>query len=176
MTKPRLIIISVCLAMAAGVWTFWSRSTEQRKQPVQVKQPSAVIPLHEVVAKYEGRTVVDRARQPLQRLPASVSYVNTPSPDWEQKLQTNLSQQAGNGLKDIKIRKERSLVWIRDEHGLLVESVVISMVNHQDVESSFRALIDSQTGKVLETWDRTIFDPINGQGEFRFKLDPRYSN
>lgn len=122
------------------------------------------------------RLVIDKNHRPIKRLPASVSYVNTPSLDWEKRLETSLKVQGGSELKEIKIKKEKSLVWMRDENPLMVESVVVTLTNQQDVASSFRALVDSQTGKVLESWDRTVFEPAPGAEESRFKLDSRYSN
>jgi hypothetical protein len=173
MTKQRLTLISfVLIAFASYYW--WPKSSNPQTSKTSVTQ--ATKPLHEVFAQFEGRTIVDKKRQPLNRLPAGVSYINRPSPDWQKKLKSHLLRQAGNSLKDIKILQERSLVWVRDENALQVESVLISLKDQRDMESSFRALIDSQTGKVLETWDRTIFDSMDKSAEFRLKLDPRYSN
>ena len=129
------------------------------------------------VTENPNRAVIDQNRNPTDRTPASASYINKPSPEWEKRLETSLKAQGGNSLKEIKIQKENSLVWMRDENPLLVESVVITLINQKDMESSFRALVDSQTGKVLESWDQTIFDPTKVREEtFRIKLDPRYTN
>jgi hypothetical protein len=91
-------------------------------------------------------------------------------------LELSLKAQGGENLKEIKIEREKSLIWIKDEQALMVESVLVSLTNQQDSHSSFRALVDSQTGKILESWDRTLFDPATSKEGFRFKLDPRYSN
>lgn len=120
--------------------------------------------------------IIDHHKKPLDRVPASVGYVNTPSPDWEKRLETSLKEQSGNSLKTIKIQKESSMVWVKDGNPLLVQSVIITLTSQKAAESSFRAMVDSQTGKVLESWDRTISDPANVRGGFRIKLDPRYSN
>ncbi len=127
------------------------------------------------VEKLQDRQIIDQKRVSVSRTPASVSFINTPSPAWENKLKNSLQEQAGGLIKEIQIKKERSLVWQRDDNSLFVESVVITVKNEMDVKSSFRALVDSQTGKVLESWDRTIFDPVNVRAGLRIKLDPRYS-
>jgi hypothetical protein len=127
-------------------------------------------------AKSIARKVIDQNRKPIERTPASSSYVNRPSPEWKKRLEISLKAQAGNSLKAIKIQKESSLVWMRDENPILVESVIVTLTNHQKMQSSFRALVDSQTGKVLESWDQTIFDPANVRDGFHLKLDPRYTN
>jgi hypothetical protein len=125
----------------------------------------------------ESRQTVDHNNEPVMvaRNPASVSYVNTPSPEWESKLKNSLKEQGGNLIKEINVKKERSLVYVKDENSLQVESVVITVKNQLNVQSSFRALVDSQTGKVLESWDRTIFDPANVREGLKIKLDPRYT-
>ncbi len=103
-------------------------------------------------------------------------YENTPSQDWKAKVESHLKVLAGNDLKEIQIQTERTLVISRDNHNLLVESVVIKLTNTQNSRSSFRAMVDPQTGKILETWDRTVFDPAHVREGFRYKLDPRYTN
>lgn len=149
-----------------GIFFFYKKEAPHtvKKETVQAVIPQPV------------RRGIDQNRKPLDRIPASTSYLNTPSPDWEKHLETSLKAQAGSSLKNIKIQKEKSLVWMRDENPLHVESVIITMTTTQEVQSSFRALVDSQSGKVLESWDRSIFDPANVRGGFRIKLDPRYSN
>jgi hypothetical protein len=120
--------------------------------------------------------VIQHDKKPVARVPASVGYINTPSADWKERLETSLRAQSGDSLKSIKIQKENSMVWMKDGNPIHVESVIITLTSQQAAESSFRAMVDSQTGKVLESWDRTISDPANVRGGFRIKLDPRYSN
>ena len=120
--------------------------------------------------------VIHYNKKPMARVPASVGYINTPSADWKERLETSLRAQSGDSLKSIKIQKENSMVWMKDGNPIHVESVIITLTSQQAAESSFRAMVDSQTGKVLESWDRTISDPANVRGGFRIKLDPRYSN
>ncbi len=103
------------------------------------------------------------------------AFVNVPSKNWEQKLKQSLRAQAGDSQLSIEIKKEKSIIWTKDENPLKVESVVVKLTNRQNVQSSFRALVDPQTGKVLESWDQTIFDPANVKENFSFKLDSRYN-
>lgn len=122
------------------------------------------------------RPVVEKSETPNLREPASTGYINNPSPVWQEKLEDSLKEQAGDSLKEIRIKKERSLVWNLDSSPIHVESVIVTLKNQEDVESSFRAIVDSQTGKVLETWDRTIFDPADVHSGVKIELDSRYTN
>ena len=123
-----------------------------------------------------ARKVIVQNKKSMDRVPASLGYINKPSPDWKERVETSLRAQSGDSLKSIKIQKENSLVWMKDGNPIHVESVIITLTSQQSAESSFTAMVDSQTGKVLESWDRTISDPANVRGGFRIKLDPRYSN
>jgi hypothetical protein len=167
MTKKKHIGIIFFAALV--VFIFWKGKSSQDD-----RQVIAPLPITKPIPEIK---VIDPKRNLVERTPASTGYVNQPSANWEKKLETSLKEQAGNSLKDIKIKKEKSLVWMRDENPLMVESVIITLTNHKKSESTFRALVDSQTGKVLESWDRTIVDPgqIKEEG-FKVKLDPRYTN
>lgn len=171
MTKKQVTLLICCLVVFVGLFLWWQKPVAHQLR--SANKPASAKPS---VTEIHGREIINQNKVKIDRLPASVSFINQPSADWEKKLTQSLKAQAGSSLKELEIKKERSLVWTRDENALLVESVVVSMTNTQDVSSSFRALVDSQTGKVLETWDRTIFDPMDKSAEFRFKLDPRYSN
>jgi hypothetical protein len=172
MTKQRLTLLICSLLVVAGLFLWGQKPMVQPHPTVKTTKKSTPT----AVVNIKDREIIDQIKAPLNRRPASLNYINHPSQDWEKKLTQLLKAQGGTSLKELEIKKERSLVWVRDENALLVESVVVSMKNNQDVSSSFRALVDSQTGKVLETWDRTVFDPMDKSAEFRFKLDPHYSN
>lgn len=171
MTKNKKISLLFLLALAS-LWPMRKVSISLLTTEVKKEVPPHASP----VALIHGQTAPAPVQDQARRKPTSVGYVNEPSDDWQEKLESSFKTQAGNSLKNIKIVKEKSLVWTKDETNLMVESVVVTLTNQQDVESSFRALVDSQTGKVLETWDRSIFDPANVREGFRFKLDPRYTN
>ena len=170
MTKKKLFGIFILVGL--GIFFFVNK-----EHPKSLGQDKGSHETLVTITENPNRAVIDQNRNPTNRTPASAKYINTPSPEWEKRLETSLKAQGGNSLKEIKIQKENSLVWMRDENPLLVESVVITLINQKDMESSFRALVDSQTGKVLESWDQTIFDPTKVREEtFRIKLDPRYTN
>lgn len=99
---------------------------------------------------------------------------NTVSKDWEIQLEKNLLNQGGESIKSLEIKKVDSFIWYQDNNALHVESVAVSIKNQQNAETSFRALVDAQTGKILRTWDQPVFDPAHPKDNFKIKLDPRY--
>jgi hypothetical protein len=170
MTRNRVLIF-LALAFVVLIFVMQKKVPPLSQNNVPMGTPVASSSLTD-----QHRDVMDQNKSPLSKVPSGASFVNRPSPDWKNRLELSLKAQGGENLKEIKIEREKSLIWIKDEQALMVESVLVSLTNQQDSHSSFRALVDSQTGKILESWDRTLFDPATSKEGFRFKLDPRYSN
>lgn len=168
MTKKNYIVFIFILSL--GVFFYMKNTTSNNIVNNKSQSPATS------QSNASGTKIIDQNRKQLARIPSSLKYVNRPSPVWKNRLETSLKAQSGTTLKTIKIQKENSFVWMRDKNPLHVESVVVTLTSQEAGESSFRALVDSQTGKVLESWDRTVSDPANVRGGFRIKLDPRYSN
>jgi hypothetical protein len=168
MTKNKKMIVFAGLMIGAFVFFFFNKKVPESFS--EHRPPNSPLQIDDT------RQVIDLKRKPITLVPKSSTYSNHPSPEWRKRLELSLKAQSGNSIKNIKIQKEKSLIWMRDKNPILVESVIITLTNHQKSESSFRALVDSQTGKVLESWDRTIFDPANVREKAGIHLDPRYSN
>jgi hypothetical protein len=164
MIKKKYILLIISFAII--LFLFW-------------KKDGSLVKISLIEQKIEGKK--DSVKTPDEATPmkkailGTEAFVNVPSKNWEQKLKQSLIDQAGDSQLSIEIKKEKSLIWTRDENPFKVESVIVKLTNHQNVESSFRALVDPQTGKVLESWDQTIFDPANVKDNFSFKLDSRYN-
>ncbi len=105
-----------------------------------------------------------------------LKIANKVSPDWQPNLEKSIRAQGGDNVKDITIRKVDSFVWNQDGIALFVESVVITVKNQKNEETSFKALVDAQNGKILKNWDQPIFDPLHPKDNFKVRIDPRYHN
>jgi hypothetical protein len=99
---------------------------------------------------------------------------NVVSSEWPEQLEKGLRTQGGDALKELKIEKVQSLIWNHQGINLHVESVRITLTNDRNEKTSFRALVDSQNGKILQTWDQPVIDPINPRNNFAIRIDPRY--
>lgn len=104
----------------------------------------------------------------------NLKVANTPSPEWKQALERSIRAQGGRSLKDVVFNPVDSFIWAHEGVALFVESVIVTIKNDKDEETTFRVLVDAQTGKILQNWDRPVIDPANPRSTFKVKLDPRY--
>lgn len=175
MTKNRYWAIALILGTATCYFLYPREASQvltQTNNPTQAPMKKNVGSVH-----INTTPTNSDATKVQGRFPSSAGYsMNVPSTQWQQRLEETFKEQAGESLKKVVIKRERSFIWNKDNTPLHVEMVVVKLTSNQDVESSFRAVVDSQTGKILETFDRTIFDPAEVRAEAQIKLDPRYFN
>lgn len=85
--------------------------------------------------------------------------INTFNRDWKKFLGHDLLKFQQNGTKVI-IEEEKQLVLLKKEESRLVEQVVVTYFSTTGKKSSFRALVDSENGHIIQTWDRIIHEDI----------------
>jgi hypothetical protein len=167
MTKRHFVMLLLMLVLITLTFWWGGRQIDPAPPVLPVERPKPVPSTETIPEKRE--TMGDRTAGPSEQSPS-----NKISQDWQQQLEAVLWQQGGDELKAVDVVKERSLIWKNEGISLHVESVRITLTNNKQESTSFRALVDSQTGKILETWDQPVIDPINPREGHRIKLDPRY--
>jgi hypothetical protein len=126
--------------------------------------------------KINGRRIINPKSVASQNDLKKIIPFNLPSPHWQKEVEKSLKLQGGQSLKTISIEKVESLIWLQNNRALNVESLKINLKNDKNQEVSFRAMIDSSNGKILQTWDQPVVCPTNPRGEPGIKIDPRYFN
>jgi hypothetical protein len=96
-------------------------------------------------------------------------------PVWETNFRNSILAQAGDNPPEITITKVKSFVMQRDGVSLNVDSVIVNLKVDKKDRTTFSALIDSDTGKIIQTWNQPIYDPIDHKDNFSIKIDPRYN-
>jgi hypothetical protein len=146
-------------------------STQKKSTPPKLTQQIIVNPEK---IEINGRKVVGlppgKEKEEIKKLKVS----NAPSNDWEPALENTLRTQGGSALKEVSFNKVDSFVWAHDGIALFVESVIVTIKNDRNVQTTFRVLVDAQSGKILQNWDQPIYDPLNPKDRFRIRIDPRY--
>lgn len=89
-----------------------------------------------------------------------LEMINKINPKWKNILGQELLRFQNNDTK-VLIKEEFSIIQIQEEKGRYAEQVIITYVLKNGSVNSARALIDSETGSIVETWDKTIHERPN---------------
>ncbi len=111
--------------------------------------------------------------------PKSVANTTKPGlshPVWKEKLETTLKAQGGNFITKIEIETLESFDWKVGKVDVRVDSIKVKLENVKGQRSSFRAIVDAKSGKILQTWDAPVVDNFTAKSTADIKIDPRYHN
>lgn len=168
MTKKQraLILATVCLVAVLIAYFL-----NQKDLPIVGKTTSPVIKTQSPLPIIKREVASSQVTLPKNKasLPA-----NIPSETWKVEVEKTLRQQGGNSLKSVSIDKVDSFVMNYEGIPLNVEAVAINLTNQNGEVTKFNAVVDSQNGKILRTFDLPIIDPVNPRAVPGIKIDPRY--
>lgn len=86
-----------------------------------------------------------------------LDFKNFVNPKWKEILGEELLRFQDEGTK-VLVKAEKALLRVEKSVGLYMEQVLITYLLPSGEQSSFRALVDSSSGRIIRTWDRTIFE------------------
>lgn len=167
MTKKHYALIISLLALL-GIAYYWYVLRPQ------VNNTSAPTTIDTKKLEINGKKVVGLIPGHESAETQKIKVANLPSPEWQSKLEEGLRTQGGDAVKDIEIQKVDSFIWTHDGVALNVESVIITVKGFDNRNTTFRALVDSQNGKILNNWDQPIIEYADPLKQPRIKIDPRY--
>lgn len=173
MTKRNLLLLFSAVIII-GVVLFFARKKTAALNTQDTSTQSPVIDSQTLTI--DGKKVLGLPPGNPENQLQKLKIANRISREWEPNLEKSLRAQGGDRVKDIKIKKVDSFVWNQDGVALFVESVIVTVKNQKNEETSFKALVDAQNGKILKNWDQPIFDPLHPKDNFKVKIDPRYHN
>lgn len=139
------------------------------------------------LSKSNHKASAEIALKPTIRAPGSIPQttgnpvtVNTNPgqtlPAWKSALEKNLLTQGAGQLKSAVIEKVDSFNWKMGNVDVPVDSVLVKLEHVKGHRSSFRAIVDSSNGKILQTWDHPVIDNFGDKHAAGIKIDPRYHN
>lgn len=175
MTKRHSKVIGISFCIILVIYFLLSSKKNQSESIISSKQ--------DIVKKYhidldnlelEGRKVIGLPVGKEKESISKIRVVNRPTAHWNEGLEKALRSQGGDDLKKIELKSIDSFVWSQDGISLFVESVIVTIKKNNNEETSFRVLVDSETGKILKNWDQPVYDPMNPRDNFKIKIDPRY--
>jgi hypothetical protein len=175
MTRRNLKITVIGSAICLIFYLFLSqKKNPQESQLTSLKPEVTNYKVDIENLKIEGRKVIGLPPGNEKEMISKIKVSNKPTDNWEKSVEEALRTQAGEGIKEIMMKSVDSFVWTENGIALFVESVIVTIKNSRNEETTFRVMVDSQTGKILKNWDQPVFDPVNPRDNFKIKIDPRY--
>lgn len=97
----------------------------------------------------------DIHKKDYQSMDTELEMINSINPEWKDILGSDLLRLQDSDTQ-VSIIEEYPVIKIIDDKGKYYQQVLISYVFKNGEESSFRALVNSETGLVEDSWDRMI--------------------
>jgi hypothetical protein len=179
MTKRLFAILTlIIIVMLIVIIILRNRSerlgANQQKDNVMNSQKKTNIVINSDKLEINGRKVIGLPAGKEKQFIQQIKISNAPSEEWKVGLERTLKAQGGESIKDLKLEKVDSFVWVQDDIALFAESVLVQVKNEKNVNIKFRVLVDAQTGKILNNWDRPVIDLYDPKSDFKIPIDPRY--
>ena len=86
---------------------------------------------------------------------AKIPMINQIDPDWPKKVRENLLRHRHPDSK-VSVRPIKGYIKVKNNKGRYVEKVLVDSTSKDGEKFSFHAIIDSQSGKILSTFNHTI--------------------
>lgn len=117
------------------------------------------------IKKFEGKLIREKrvltgdVNKDLEDEDTELQMHNAVNPEWKDNLGKNLIIGQAENTK-VLIVEETPVIEVRDGKGRYMEEVIITFLKENGQRSSYRAMVDSSSGEVLDTWDRTIHEQL----------------
>ncbi|MBT6324708.1 MAG: hypothetical protein HOJ35_01965 [Bdellovibrionales bacterium] len=108
----------------------------------------------------DGRRIIGKKAKKYSDPTTELTMRNSKSNNWKKKMVKDLFRFQKKSTK-LMIKHEEEVLMVYGKKGRLAELVVINYHNADGSNNSYRALIDSQTGLVINTWDFMVKENFN---------------
>lgn len=107
----------------------------------------------------EKRVLTGDVNKELEDEDTELQMHNAVNPEWKDNLGKSLILGQSEDTK-VLVVEQTPVIEVRDGKGRYMEEVIITYLKKNGNRSSYRAMVDSSSGQVLETWDRTINEKL----------------
>ncbi len=134
-----------------------AKITNVKNAPTKGRAPSSIKPTN----PYKGfmvrknRILTGEIDQKYEDESTELAMTNNLNPGWKEIMGNDLMRFQPEDTK-LLVKEELPVIQIVDGKGRYLEQVIITYLSKNGERSSFKALVDSDTGSIVETWDRTI--------------------
>lgn len=91
-----------------------------------------------------------------------LEMINKPNHNWKEILGSDLIRFQNEETK-VMIKEEFPVIKIQNGRGQYLEQVIVTYLFKNGNLNSYRALIDSESGMVIETWDKTVHEKVRAE-------------
>lgn len=147
--------------LAARIPTLKREIAQEKTQSERVSfDIKKALPKDRVYQLREDRILIgDLEKKDFQDEQVELEMVNKISPDWKETLGNDLLRFQLDDTK-VMVKEEYPVIKIQNGKGQYLEQVVVTYLFKNGNYSSFHALVDSDTGFVTETWDKTVNEKV----------------
>jgi hypothetical protein len=105
----------------------------------------------------DGRILMGELDKKYEDENNSLEMINKINPKWRDIMGNSLMRFQPEDTK-LMVKEEVPVIKIQEGQGRYLEQVTVSYLQKDGFRSSFKALVDSESGIIVETWDRTIHE------------------
>ncbi len=118
-----------------------------------------------------GRILVGNEAGQFENTDAKLVMINFPHLHWKRLTRKNLLRHRIPDAQ-IHIKVLGSYIKIKNGKGQFVEKILVTNFKKGKERSSFNAIVDSQTGNILSTYNRTIHEHFSSSPKFQWTVHP----
>jgi len=185
--RKYLFFILICTFLFPGIlYLLYSNSLENEQKTTKTSVQTKVIEkkLSKKSEKVEDKNISTPKRDIASIKPKNIfnqrevigsynrheplKFANAISKDWKDKFQSNLVRNLKTeDYKDINIELKNSLIKVNKNVGVFIEHILVTIHRPDGSPFSYEAHIDSQTGSMIQSWNKTKYEFKN-----KLKLNP----
>lgn len=127
--------------------------------PLKVERKVASVNPYQGFMVRNNRIIMGDLNKKYEDESNELQMINSVNPEWKDIMGNDLMRFQPADTK-LMVKEEVPVIQITNGTGRFLEQVTVTYLQNNGNRSSFKALIDSETGSVVETWDRTIHEQI----------------
>jgi len=109
--------------------------------------------------KNTKKKVLERKVVGSNKTMSEINITNKVSKDWKEKYTKQFQRMAAiKDLKDFNVELKRSIVKVSANTGTNFEHILVSYIKPNGQPFSFEALVNSETGTMVRTWNKTRYE------------------
>lgn len=178
MKKNRLILGSVCILLTIGLIQLWNKTSpfsKEQKSITKVKKQGADTKVATSPSRKISSIRSKVSRPKIRKTPETpspkreyvgsfsnlknITFINKVDKNWKKKYKHNFQRMVkGQNFSNFKVKVKKSIVKVKGNIGRNLEHVIISYKKPNGQPFSFEALIDSESGHLVQTWNKTQYE------------------